>query len=36
MITDGRYKIIGDGHAMYKFVVLKYRKVKDKFDVEEQ
>ena len=35
MITDGRYKIIGDGHAMYKFMVYNYKSIKRHFHVEE-
>ena len=36
MLTDGKYKIIGDGHSMYKFVVFKYQKVNNLFHVEAQ
>ena len=35
MITDGKYKIVGDGQAIYKFIVYKYTKVKREFYVEE-
>ena len=36
MITDGKYKIVGDGLSIYKFIVYKYTKVKREFFVEDQ
>ena len=36
MITDGQWKILGDGTSIYTFLVHSYPKIRAKFHSEEQ